>query len=118
MTVSFVNGTFKPDPSAGLALFGLLTTSVGGTGGAGGMNDYYGIDEKVAGAGGAGGSGGSVTLAASGAIAAITGGAQARSDGGAGGAGADLYNDIDFVPTTQGGAGGNGGTAARPPCGG
>ena len=38
LTVSFA-GTFVPDPSTGLATFGLVTNSFGGQGGDGGTND-------------------------------------------------------------------------------
>ena len=48
---------------------------------------------KVAGNGAAGGSGGSVTLAADGAIRALSTGVEVRSAGGAGGIGA---NSLDY----------------------
>ena len=49
-----------------------------------------------------------MTLVASGAIRALSSGAEARSTGGAGGAGGRSRTS-DLVDTTQGGAGGNGG---------
>ena len=102
-------GTFVRDPITGLATFGLVTSSFGGQGGSGGINDPNGTWERVAGNGGAGGAGGSVTLVANGTIHALAAGAEARSAGGGGGAGGDSTTS-DLVDTTQGGAGGAGGT--------
>ncbi|MET0745371.1 MAG: hypothetical protein ABWY78_18515, partial [Microvirga sp.] len=102
-------GTFVRDPVTGLATFGLVTSSFGGQGGSGGINDPNGTWERVAGNGGAGGGGGSIALVAKGSIRAIAVGAEARSAGGDGGAGGDSTTS-DLVDTTQGGAGGGGGT--------
>ena len=96
LTVSFVNGTFKPDPGTGLATFGLLTISLGGQGGDGGPNDPGGVRFKVGGNGAAGGSGGSVMLAADGAIRALSTGVEVRSAGGAGGIGGNSLDYIDY----------------------
>ena len=116
LTVKF-EGTFVPDQITGLATFGLVTSSFGGKGGDGGINDPNGIFERVAGDGGAGGSGGSVTLVAGGSIRALSGGAEARSFGGAGGAGG-ASSTSDLLDTTQGGEAVTVGQAARPRCSG
>ncbi|MGF6230087.1 uncharacterized protein YhjY with autotransporter beta-barrel domain [Inquilinus ginsengisoli] len=109
ITIRF-DGTFVPDPTTGLATYGLDVLSAGGAGGNGGESSYSGIWAKQGGDGGPGGAGGSVALTASGSVQADAVGVAAVSSGGMGGNGGNS-STTDKLDTTQGGDGGNGGQA-------